>query len=100
MRRKTPETQGLKMAKENEYYKKWLALQPKVDDRSVLRQDLHKQKMPDVRGDSLRKALQTLQEYGLKIKVNGSGRVVAQKPVPGALLQGVEECRLELRFEH
>ena len=88
---------GPKVPEEDEYYKKWLALQPRADERSALRQGLQNEKMPDVRGYSVRKALQTLQDYGLKITIKGTGKVVAQHPSPGAPLRGIEGCRLELR---
>ena len=54
--------------------------------------------MPDVKGYSLRKALQILQPYGLLIKVVGSGRVVEQQPAAGAELTGAD-CGLELRMD-
>jgi len=53
-------------------------------------------KMPDLEGLSLRKSLQLLQEHNLKIRLRGTGRVVSQKPLPGALLQGISECILTL----
>ena len=53
--------------------------------------------MPDVRGYGLRKALQMLQPYGLRIEVSGSGRVTGQQPGAGKVLAGVEEIKLELQ---
>ena len=99
-RTKTAGLRGPSAPEENKYYEKWLALQPKADERSVLRPDMQKERMPDVRGYSVRKALQTLQDYGLKIAIKGSGRVASQHPAPGASLRGVEECRLELRKDN
>ena len=55
-------------------------------------------RMPDVKGYSLRKALQELQLYGFRVKVNGSGWVTAQKPAPGSVVKN-KECRLSLRME-
>lgn len=99
-RRKTPETSGPVTPGEDEYYVKWQALQTKSDDRAMLRRDLQKETMPDLRGYSLRKALQALQEYGLRVTVSGSGKVVGQHPAPGASLRGVEECNLQLRMDN
>lgn len=52
--------------------------------------------MPLVKGLSLRKGLQQLKQHNLKVRVNGSGRIVAQYPLPGQPLTGVEECILTL----
>ncbi|MBV5316803.1 MAG: hypothetical protein JZU50_03240 [Desulfobulbaceae bacterium] len=52
--------------------------------------------MPMVKGMSLRKGLQQLKQYKMKIRVNGSGRIVAQYPLPGQSLAGVNECVLTL----
>ncbi|MCL2458627.1 MAG: hypothetical protein FWF31_07230 [Desulfobulbus sp.] len=52
--------------------------------------------MPQMRGMSLRKGLQQLDKYKMKVRVNGSGRIVAQYPLPGQPLLGVNECILTL----
>ncbi len=52
--------------------------------------------MPDLRGQSLRKCLRLLQGAHLKIKIQGTGKVVSQKPAPGTSLKGVSECTLIL----
>jgi len=52
--------------------------------------------MPDLQGLSLRKSLRLLQGIKIKIKIQGTGRVVSQKPNPGAKLQGVGVCFLVL----
>ena len=52
--------------------------------------------MPMVRGMSLRKGLQQLNPHGMKIQVSGSGRIIAQYPLPGSPLRGVNECILTL----
>lgn len=44
------------------------------------------QAMPDVRGMSLRRALNCLALEGLQVDVNGSGTVVSQSPAPGQRL--------------
>jgi cell division protein FtsI (penicillin-binding protein 3) len=52
--------------------------------------------MPQMRGMSLRKGLQQLDRHKMKIRVNGSGRIIAQYPLPGQSLLGVDECILTL----
>lgn len=43
--------------------------------------------MPDVRGMSLRRALNSLALEGLRVEINGSGTVVSQSPAPGQRLR-------------
>jgi len=52
--------------------------------------------MPQMRGMSLRKGLQQIDKYKMKVRINGSGRIVAQYPLPGQSLLGVDECILTL----
>ncbi len=52
--------------------------------------------MPRLRGMSLRKGLQQLNPHAMKIQVSGSGRIIAQYPLPGTPLRGVNECILTL----
>ena len=52
--------------------------------------------MPDLRGQSLRKGLRLLQGVQAKIVINGTGRIVSQKPSPGSSLSGVGEVALIL----
>lgn len=85
--------------REEENYKRWQALQSKKSGQLFLPQAQLKENMPDVRGYSLRRALQVLQQYGLRLRVNGTGRVVTQHPMPGASLEGIEETVLELRMD-
>ncbi|MBI5966624.1 MAG: transpeptidase family protein [Deltaproteobacteria bacterium] len=44
--------------------------------------------MPDFYGKSIRQVVQTAQRLGLDLKIEGSGRAVAQSPAPGQVLQG------------
>lgn len=50
--------------------------------------DLRKENiiMPDLRGMSLRKSLKMITQYGLEVKINGSGKVINQAPEPGSIL--------------
>jgi cell division protein FtsI (penicillin-binding protein 3) len=52
--------------------------------------------MPTLRGMSLRKGLQRLNPHKVAVKISGSGTIVAQYPLPGASLRGVNECVLTL----
>ena len=81
-----------------QYYREWSKLQEKGQPQTVGR-SLSKI-MPDVTGLSLRKALQTLQDINLQIKVNGSGRVVRQRPTAGSMIKDRRDCFLELQVEN
>lgn len=52
--------------------------------------------MPDLRGLSLRRSFQLLQNHNVKIRFQGTGRVVSQEPAAGTSLQGLTECVLIL----
>ena len=52
--------------------------------------------MPALQGLSLRKALQKMTPYKLKVNIRGSGTVVAQSPRAGTSLLGANECTLTL----
>lgn len=53
--------------------------------------------MPQVRGMSLRKAIQQMDKFKIRVRINGTGRIVAQYPQAGQSLLGVEECILTLQ---
>ena len=59
--------------------------------------ELHSPLMPDLVGMSLRRALRLLQDKKVKIRIKGTGRVVAQSPSAGIPLDGVKECLLTLK---
>ncbi|MDO8946572.1 MAG: penicillin-binding transpeptidase domain-containing protein [Desulfocapsaceae bacterium] len=59
--------------------------------------ELHHPLMPDLSGMSLRRALHLLQDKKLKVRIQGTGRVVAQSPTAGISLGGVKECLLTLK---
>ncbi|MFP4465575.1 MAG: penicillin-binding transpeptidase domain-containing protein [Candidatus Goldiibacteriota bacterium] len=48
--------------------------------------------MPDLKGMSIRKTLRIMEEMGLKVKVQGSGFAVRQKPGPGVAVAKGSEC--------
>ncbi len=55
--------------------------------------------MPDLKGMSLRKALRTLGQADVKIRIVGAGKVTGQEPKPGELLARKGECVLVLQKE-
>jgi cell division protein FtsI (penicillin-binding protein 3) len=52
--------------------------------------------MPQMRGMSLRKGLQQIEQHKIRVRINGSGRIVAQYPLAGQPLTGIEECIVTL----
>ena len=50
---------------------------------------------PDLYGLSLRKALQVIEGYPVTVEIQGSGKVISQIPLPGAVIQGGDHCVLE-----
>ena len=44
--------------------------------------------MPDFSGKSIRQVVQMARRLGLELKLEGSGRAIAQSPAPGQILQG------------
>ncbi|HHO47444.1 MAG TPA: hypothetical protein ENN06_03145 [Desulfobacteraceae bacterium] len=55
--------------------------------------------MPELTGLSLRKGLQRLNGHRLALTIEGSGRIVRQRPAAGHPLEGVQECILSLESE-
>ncbi len=53
--------------------------------------------VPDVRGMSLRKAITVIRKSGLRTKLNGSGKVYWQSPVPGTILKNGAICTIGLK---
>ena len=56
-----------------------------------------KTRVPDAIGMSSKKAIKIISGAGLKIKINGSGKVISQSPKPGKLIRNNEVCILTLR---
>ena len=54
-------------------------------------------KVPNLIGKSLKKAIDIINRAGLKIKIEGSGRVVSQKPKPGTYLRPKDVCLVQLK---
>jgi cell division protein FtsI (penicillin-binding protein 3) len=83
----------------NELYEQWSRVRAESDTMPISKSSQRK-KMPDVRNLSIRKALQVLQNYNVRIRVEGSGRVVGQHPLPGTLLKDINDCVLELKVDN
>ena len=54
-------------------------------------------KVPNLKGKSLKKAIDIINRIGLKIKIEGSGQVVSQKPRPGTILRPKDICLVKLK---
>ena len=55
--------------------------------------------MPDLQGRSAREAAIAAARRGLIVELSGSGRVVAQSPAPGTVIESGHTCRLTLSRE-
>lgn len=80
-------------------YQKWSLSQTLDTPRPVI-ETIVEQDMPELVGLSLRKAMQALQGYTVKVNVQGTGRVVRQSPAAGSPLKGVSETTLELQMDN
>jgi hypothetical protein len=81
--------------REDKWRSEWQSLQLVRGAKSQESPGGERRQMPDLQGLSLRKALQVLNRYDLKIRVQGSGLVAGQKPGPGAVIAG-DQCLLVL----
>ena len=64
---------------------------------STFSSNSNKTKVPEVRGLSMRKMMTMLNEFELKYKVNGSGRVYWQSPKPGQVVNKGTVCIVGLK---
>lgn len=93
------ETKAPKLDSDALLYQKWSLSQTLDTPRPVL-ETLVEQEMPELIGLSLRKAMQALQSYNVKVNVQGTGRVTRQSPAAGSRLKGVSETTLELQMDN
>jgi len=63
------------------------------------RHEYARQIMPALTGMSLRKGLQQIRPFNLKVRIKGSGRIVAQNPAPGVSLTDTGVCELTLQSQ-
>ena len=54
-------------------------------------------KIPDLRGLSMRKAMNTLNNNGILFEIIGSGRVARQSPKAGTIIDKKTTCIIELK---
>tara|TARA_X000001036_G_scaffold433051_1_gene469997 strand:+ start:16191 stop:18143 length:1953 start_codon:yes stop_codon:yes gene_type:complete len=54
-------------------------------------------RVPDVRGKSLKKAMNIISDAGLKPLIQGSGKVISQNPSPGTIMHNKIFCTLQLQ---
>ena len=64
---------------------------------STFSRNSNKTKVPEVRGLSMRKTMTTLNDFGLKYKINGSGKVYWQSPEPGQVVTKGTVCIVGLK---
>jgi cell division protein FtsI/penicillin-binding protein 2 len=64
---------------------------------STFSSNSNKTKVPEVRGLSMRKTMTTLNEFGLRYKINGSGKVYWQSPEPGQVVTKGTVCIVGLK---
>ena len=64
---------------------------------STFSRNSNKTKVPEVRGLSMRKTMTILNEFGLKYKINGSGKVYWQSPEPGQVVTKGTVCIVGLK---
>jgi len=64
---------------------------------AVKADEMAEQKMPDLRGLSIRQASAFLTHAGIKSRVHGCGRVIKQSVLPGEIVNKKTECWLECK---
>jgi hypothetical protein len=82
-------------ANESLWRTQWQKAQAGRDEKFSLTSRSNRRLMPDLQGASLRKALQVLNQRNLRVRIQGVGRVVEQRPEAGAPISG-DECVLIL----
>ena len=53
--------------------------------------------MPDIRGMSMRKVLEVIKGYEIPVVFLGSGKAVAQSPLPGTILNQKTRCQVQFQ---
>lgn len=69
---------------------KWVVLNPYNDELSLDKRKIKKKIVPNVVGMGIRDAVYVLENLGLKVGFNGTGKVVSQSLSPGTMIQGQE----------
>jgi cell division protein FtsI (penicillin-binding protein 3) len=77
---------GLRIRKESDG--QWAYVNHREDELALAVHHFDEQQVPDVRGMGLRDAMYVLENSGLQVKVNGTGKVRSQSVQPGGKLAG------------
>ncbi len=74
------------------YGKQYSAIDPGLADNKSVR-------VPDVRGLSMRRAVNELYQTGIEVKIRGNGFVIAQSPAAGSRVQTGAACVIQCRVD-
>lgn len=75
-----------------------LMAQKAGEEEKVSAGDLqNKRIMPDIRGMSMRKVLEVMRSYEIPVVLMGSGKAVAQTPLPGTVLGLRSRCQIQFQ---
>ncbi len=75
-----------------------LMAQKAGEEEKVSAEDLqNKRIMPDIRGMSMRKVLELMRSYEIPVVLRGSGKAVAQSPLPGTVLGQRTRCQIQFQ---
>jgi cell division protein FtsI (penicillin-binding protein 3) len=73
----------------------WVIAQRSLEDTRLGVSGTEEKKiMPDVRGLSMRKVVEIMKGYELPVILSGTGRAVAQKPLPGTVISQGVSCQV------
>jgi len=68
--------------------------------KTAKKNDIRLWVMPDLRGMSIRSALEVAGRLGMKIRISGTGKVKDQYPKPGRRIAGGKECVIVCEKDH
>ena len=91
------EIKSPKLETDAQLYQQWSHSQ--TMDTPTATNSMVTMEMPELVGMSLRKAMQALQGYNLKVNVQGTGRVLRQTPKAGVRLKPADQAKLELGMD-
>ena len=74
----------------------WVSASQSQDTINLRAITTHKTLVPNVKGMSVKDAIYLLEQYGLKVKIIGKGKVSSQSLRPGTVINGSKEIILNL----
>ncbi len=92
------EEEGPVAHSQQELYAMWNKIHQSLKPNNSSNDKTAKKIMPEVKGLSLRKAMQALQGYNMQFRIVGAGQVARQFPEPGGILDNGVSCILELKM--